>query len=176
MYRRHVRARKLPELWWLAAGVVVIAAILAIWIITRPAKTKSPAHTSPVPVSIAHKVSFPIYYPDPGKLPAGYHLDDSSFASPVKNGVNYTVIYDGGKKMVFSVQAKPSDNDLQSFNSSYIPLRIDYQTPVGQAEIGAYHNQTLVSLPIVNGPWVIITAPPDINQDQLKQVLQAMRD
>lgn len=133
------------------------------------------AQTSPVPASIRSVAPFPVYYPEQKSLPPGYKLDVGSFSSPVKNGVAYKVTYDGAKQIVFSVQAKPSDSELQTFNSNYIPLRIDYQTPVGQAEIGAYHNGTLVSLPVINGPWIIITAPPDIDQGQLKQVLRSMR-
>jgi hypothetical protein len=109
-------------------------------------------------------------------LPPGYNLNTNSFnLSPDKKGVYYSVSYGANKKIVFSVQVKPTDNELQSFNSNYIPLRVDYQTPIGQAEIGAYHSQTLVSLPVINGPWIVITAPPDINQDQLKQVLRAIK-
>lgn len=130
---------------------------------------------SVVPDSITRSVNFPVYYPDPAKLPSGYTLNRSSFSNPVKNGVYYSASYGNGKKIAFSVQAKPSDSELASFKSSYIPLRIEYGTSVGQAEIGAYQNKTLVSLPILNGPWIVITAPPDINQEDLKSILSAMK-
>jgi hypothetical protein len=135
--------------------------------------------TSPVPGDVQRAVRFPVYYPDPKRLPAGYALDVHSFKAPVKDGVTYVVRYGTGKNIVFSVQSKPSDSDLQSFNASYIPLRNDYRTMVGQAEIGAYLSngrlQTLVSLPTDSNAWLIITAPPDINHDQLQQVLQALQ-
>jgi hypothetical protein len=138
--------------------------------------TPAPINNSPVPKAVAQAVNFLVYYPDQKKLPPGYNLNTNSFnLSPDKKGVYYSVSYGANKKIVFSVQVKPSDNELQSFNSNYIPLRVDYQTPIGQAEIGAYHSQTLVSLPVINGPWIVITAPPDINQDQLKQVLRAIK-
>jgi hypothetical protein len=131
---------------------------------------------SPVPKNIRQAVSFPIYYPDPKKLPASYTLDTKSFtAAPDKNGVAYWINYYSGKRLVFSVQPKPSDSELQNVNSNFIPIRIDYQTPVGQAEIGTYNNQTFVSLPIINGPWIVITAPADINHDHLKQILKSVR-
>jgi hypothetical protein len=160
---------------WIIALVLIAAGVAGFWLHNRHTITPKPVSNSPVPQAVAQSVNFPIYYPDSKKLPVGYTLNRNSFTSPVKNGVAYSLNYDNGKKIVFSVQVKPSDNELQSFNSSYIPLRIDYQTLVGQAEIGAYHNQTLVSLPIINGPWVVITAPPDINQDQLKQVISALK-
>lgn len=160
-----------------AASLLVIAAAAGLYL--RP-KSQSPAAAQPiVPADIAAKVSFPVYYPDPKKLPAGYTLDRSSFGSPVKNGVNYKVSYGNGKSLVFSIQMKPSDSQLQTFNSSYIPLRIDYQTSAGQAEIGAYNNhgtiETLVSLPTPTNAWIIITGPQDTDQTNLKQVLKALR-
>jgi len=140
---------------------------------------KKPAQAPFVPASISQAVDFPVYYPEQAKLPAGYTLDKGSFSSPVKNGVTYSVSYGANKKIVFSLQTKPSDNELQSFNSNYIPLRNDYQTPNGQAEIGAYNNhgtlETLASLPVSNGPWIIMTAPQDIDQNQLKQVIASLR-
>jgi hypothetical protein len=152
-----------------AAGILLIITLFTIGIVEI---TRS---TSLVPKAVASSVKFPVYYPDPKKLPAGYILDTDSFSNPVKDGVSYTINYDSNKKLVFSVQTKPSDSELQTFNASYIPLRIDYKTNLGQAEIGAYHSQTLVSVPVNNGPWIIITAPADINPPDLKQIILAIR-
>jgi hypothetical protein len=160
---------------WPAVLLLIAAVALGAWLHWHNTPKPIAVNTSPVPAAVAQAVNFPIYYPDPQKLPPGYQLDLNSFRSPVKNGAAYTVRYGDGKKMVFSVQAKPSDSELQTFKSSDIPLRIDYQTPLGLAEIGAYHSQTLVSLPVDGGPWIVITAPPDINQDQLKAVLRSLR-
>jgi hypothetical protein len=149
-----------------AAVLIAGGAILYI-------KLSKPA--SPVPASVSSNVNFKIYYPDQARLPAGYRLDLGSFRSPVKNGVAYSVSYGNGKKIVFSVQTKPSDQELQSFNTNYIPLKLDFQTALGQGEIGAYNGQTLASLPIVNGPWVVVTAPDDVNQDHLKHVMRSLK-
>lgn len=131
--------------------------------------------TNPVPVSIAKLVSFPIYYPEQKKLPVGYALDQNSFRSPIKNGIGYAVNYGENQKIVFSVQATPTDNDIQDFNNSYIPERTDFKTPLGQAEIGKFKSQILVSIPIKNGSWVVMTAQPDIDQDKLKTVVRSLR-
>lgn len=133
---------------------------------------------SPIPKNISQSVSFPIYYPDQKKLPQGYTLSLKSFTSPQKGVILYSVKYKG-KKLVFSLQKKPSDNDIQSFYLNYIPLRNKMQTQLGQAEIGAYRSggnlQTVVSLPTNKGTWLIITAPYDINQNQLKQILDSLK-
>lgn len=149
-----------------AIGIVILGSASSYYYATRTIGL--------VPKDISKAVSFPVYYPDSKKLPSGYVLDTASFSSPVKNGVAYTVQYDDNKKIVFSVQAKPADNELQAFRGNYIPLRIDYQTRLGLAEIGAYHSQTLVSLPIIDGPWVVATAPSDTDQTKLKQVLDSL--
>ena len=160
----------------IASAVLLVAAVmLGIWLYWHHNRLPALKQPNPVPSAVRQAVPFPVYYPDPEKLPAGYTLNQNSFSSPVKNGVTYSVSYGNGKKIVFSVQVKPSDTELQSFNSNYIPLRVEYQTPVGQAEVGAYHSKTLVSLPIINGPWIVITAPPDIDQGQLKQVLSTLK-
>lgn len=134
---------------------------------------------SPVPKSIQKSVSFPIYYPEQAKLPAGYNLDLRSFKNPVPNGISYIVRYSNGNKLVFSLQEKPSDSELQSFNANYIPLRNEVHTNIGLAEIGAYSKQgkveTLVSLPTNSPTWIIITAPYNINQDQLKEILKSFK-
>ena len=135
-------------------------------------------YASPVPKSITSSVSFPIYYPDQSKLPAGYTLDASSFKQPVQNGVNYTVDYGNRQELVFSLQPKPPASELQNFVANYIPLHNSFQAPTGQALLGAYNTktgtETLVSLPTGSNTWIIITAPYNINQDQLKQVIGSL--
>jgi hypothetical protein len=166
---------------WLAAGAFSIAIIAALIVggfiyLSRKHMHQPPA--SPVPVALAQSVNFPIYYPVQAKLPAGYTLDLSSFKRPVQNGVSYSVSYSHSKKLVFSLQPKPSASELQNFTANYIPLHNSYQTPTGQALLGAYDTktgtETLVSLPTGSNTWIIITAPYDISQDQLKQVLSSL--
>jgi len=177
--RNRSNQKKLWVALWLGL-LIIVGAMIGLWLYLHRPHTQAPSkNSSPVPASIAQSVNFPIYYPDSKKLPAGYNLDLNSFKSPVKNGVAYSVSYDSNKKIVFSVQQKPSDNELQSFTSNYIPLNNSVQVPVGQAKIGAYNNhgtlETLVSLPTNSKAWIVITAPKDINQTQLKQVLQSLQ-
>jgi len=160
--------KPLPLLLLTAALLVLIGSSSAWFYIHH--------NSSPVPKSISQSVTFPVYYPAPQKLPNGYTLNLNSFKTPVKNGVTYTVSYDNNKQIVFSIQPKPSASELQTFNGNYLPLKTSYQTAVGQAEIGAYNLKTLVSLPTNSSTWIIITAPSNINQGQLKQVLSSIKD
>jgi hypothetical protein len=131
-----------------------------------------------VPKKFASQLSFPIYYPDPKKLPAGYTINEQSFNSPQTGVLLYSVDYGSGQKLIFSNQARPSSDTIQNFYTNYIPLRNQMNTTLGQAQIGAYGSgknlKTVVSLPI-NKTWVIVTAPYNVNQNQLKQVLNALK-
>lgn len=159
--------------------VIICAGVILVGFAHRP-KAKSAFASSPVPPAISRAVGFLVYYPASDKLPRGYSLDKKSFIlSPQKNGVAYAVKYGDGNKIEITIQSKPSDSELQSATNNFIPLHNELQTPVGQAEIGAYNNhgqtETFVSLPVTNGPWIIMTAPYDIDQSQLKQVVLALR-
>jgi hypothetical protein len=144
-------------------------------------KTEIISVTSPVPANVKEAVKFRVYYPDQAKMPKGYVLDTSSFSVPQENGVAYKVTYDTDKKIVFSVQPKPSDEELTTFLTSYIPLRTSVETPNGEAEVGAYNTpggdtQTMGSWTATNdNTWIIFTAPYDTNQDNLAKVLQAFK-
>jgi len=160
----------------LIAVITVLAAIAGTVLYVHIIKTPK----SPISKEITQKVNFPLYYPDQKKLPKGYYLNQASFISPQKDVVLYDVKYGNNQKLIFSVQPKPSDNDLQSFYSSYIPLRVKMQTVLGQADIGAYGTgknlKTVASLPIQNdNTWIIVTAPYNVNQDQLKKTLNSLR-
>jgi hypothetical protein len=151
-------------------GVVGILTFVVIPSFHGQKKAPSP---NPVPVSIQRKVNFPVYYPVQSKLPVGYTLNTSSFS--VGNGAAvYAVSYNQGKKIVFAVQQKPSAVDIQGFYTTHMPLHSDVNTPVGTAAIGVINQQTVVSLPTKSNAWLLITAPLNINQKHLKQVVQAI--
>ena len=149
--------------------VVVLAAAAAAWMFLGQ------DGSSPVPKNIQKQVSFPIYYPDPKKLPSGYHLDTSSFTNN-KSAVLYAIKYAGGQqKVVISVQPKPSGDIVTNFNSQTLALHTTYQTPIGTATIGAIGTNSIVSLPTKDNDWIILTAPSNINQSHLRQVLSLLK-
>jgi hypothetical protein len=136
---------------------------------------------NPVPAKFRKDLTFTVFYPDKKKLPAGYVLDENSFSNPHDNTLLYRVTYGDGKKLTFALQVKPSADDIESFYANLIPLRNKMDVPAGHAEIGAYNNagkidtQSVVSLPTETNTWIIITGPADIDQGQLKQVLESIR-
>lgn len=135
-------------------------------------------NASPVPKNIQKAVSYPVYYPDPKKLPAGYNLDPNSFSAPKPDVIVYSLRNKSRQKLSISVQAKPDDSVIQDLYNRAIPLRSQYQTKIGLAQIGVYQSstpQTIASLPTNDNVWIIITGPVNINQTELKQVLSSLK-
>lgn len=135
-------------------------------------------NASLVPKDIQKSVDFSVYYPDVKKLPAGYTLDTKSFRLADPGVVLFAVTYGDGKNITFSEQRQPSSSDIDKFVGNYIPLNTALQLTLGQAKIGAYGSapniRTVASLPIRSGPWLIITAPSNVNHDDLAKVLQSL--
>lgn len=134
---------------------------------------------SPVPSSVAKDVNFSIYYPDPQKLPSGYSLDSSSFKQAQPGVIVYSINHAGGRSLAVSEEAQPAGSIVNDFIKNYIPLHNTLGTGLGDAQIGAYgqapNQQSVASLSIKNGPWLIVTAPSDVKQTDLKTILQSLK-
>lgn len=155
----------------LLSAVVVIGLIIGLHNIVG-------GTTSLVPKDVQNSVDFSVYYPDIKKLPAGYSLDTKSFRLAQSGVVLFAITYGGNKNIAFSEEQQPSRNDIDKFISTYIPVNTTERLTSGRVKIGAYGSapniRTVASLPIQNGPWLIITAPADINHADLIKVLQAL--
>lgn len=165
------RRRKLRRKALLTGFVVILLLMAAIAWLSR--------QNDPVPGDVRQAVDFPVYYPDPSALPAGYHLAGNSFRTAPGGAVVFQVITGDGQRLSFSEQPAPDSGVIDKFISSYIPLHTPLATPVGQAEIGAAgsgsHIETVASLPVNHGPWLIMTGPANGNQPALQQVLKALK-
>lgn len=169
---RHSRRRPGRKLLFSLILICLIAAGGgAAWRLAKP-----PA--SPVPADIKSAVHFPIYYPEQKKLPAGYTLDASSFQQQESGVVIYNISH-GGQHLSISEEAQPAQNVIDGFIKNYIPLHNAYPAKLGQVLIGAYGKasdlHTLASLPVNNGPWLLISAPSDTKQSDLVQIVQALK-
>jgi hypothetical protein len=135
------------------------------------------AGSSPVSTDVQGAVTFPVYYPQQSKMPAGYSLDRTSFRL-AQSGVVVFAVVKGSQQLVFSEEETPGDNIVDKFTSSYIPLHNTITTDLGKAAIGAAGQgsnlKTVVSLPITKGPWLIVTAPADTKQSDMQQILQSL--
>jgi hypothetical protein len=153
-------------------ATVILAGSLGFLFLTR--KAAPTPRPSVVPTSITKQAHFLVPYPDPLKLPHGYSLDLNSF-SGTDQAVVYSASYDQDKKIAFTVQKKPSDDELRAFYANQIPIRNEVKVSAGMAAIGVLNNQTFASLPTEGDSWLLITAPKDIDPNDLKKILQAIR-
>lgn len=132
--------------------------------------------SSVVPKKIQRSVDFSIYYP--GVVPIGYALDTQSFRLAEPGVVIFAVTHGNGKNIVFSEQEQPASSDIDKFISTYLPLNSEVKLPLGQAKVGAYGSapniRTVLSLPIRNGPWVIVTMPSDMSHDDLVKLVTSL--
>jgi hypothetical protein len=155
-------------------SLILLFGLIALGIVA--AWYKIAGSTSIVPKKIQTSVDFSVYYPK--DLPPGYELDAESFRLAEPGVVLFAVNYGDRKDIVFSEQQQPPSSDIDKFITSYMPLNTVLQLPLGQARIGAYGSapniRTVVSLPIHNGPWLIVTAPADASHDDLVRIVQSL--
>ena len=158
---------------WLAAGGLLMAALLigaAAWRLS--------ASGSPVPDNIQSSVGSGVYYPDKSKLPANYSFDESSIRQ-ADDGVSIVTVNGNNGGVSISQQAQPASDVIDNFLKTYIPLHSALSTKLGQAQVGASGQasnlHTIASLPVKGGPWLIITAPADISQTELKQIIESLK-
>ncbi|HEX8763308.1 MAG TPA: hypothetical protein VF733_06165 [Candidatus Saccharimonadales bacterium] len=167
-----VKPGRAKKIYFIAGAFIFLAAIAVFFLANR--KTPSPSRPSAVPATIRRHAKFAIFYPEASKLPNGYILDAHSFSGN-DQAVVYSVTYNTDQKIAFTVQKKPSEDELKAFYANQIPIRNEAKVPAGTAAIGVLNNQTFVSLPTESDAWLLITAPKDIDQNNLKRVLQVIR-
>ena len=129
---------------------------------------------NPIPLGIRQNTPFPIYYPDPKKMPPDYKLDINSLSSR-QGVVVYAINYKSTKKLVISEEPKLAAADLQYFYAHHLPLHTTLSTSIGTATIGAIGSQSVTSLPTNDNTWLLITAPSNINESQLKELILSLK-
>ena len=158
---------------WYAIGVTVVIVVVA-WLVALISSNP----INPIPKSILAAVNYPVYYPAENRLPAGYTLDKRSIELVSPKVVILVVKYGSRNMIVFNEQSNPGSGVINQYSSDYIPIHTTFWTPLGNAILGAYNDghsiKSVVSLPINNGPWIIVTAPSNIDQTNLKDILDSL--
>ena len=169
----HSQSKPTSSKRWLAVAGLLLAAVLiglAVWRLTA---------AGPVPDDIQSAGGSGAYQPDTSKLPAGYTFDNSSIHQADDGVTILTIKGNSGNSVSISQQAQPGKEVIDNFTKTYIPLHTALGTGLGEAQIGASGQssslQTIVSLPVKDGPWLIITAPADVSQDDLKQIIESLK-
>lgn len=170
------KKRRLPlKKLLIAAGVVALVAGAVISFMAIRARDTSRNIRNTINLSLASKVDFPIYYPNPKTLPKDYTIDVSSFRSPAKNGITYTLFYQKTKRVTFSLQSSPTEAALKTFRNTYITNPFSIETNLGNADTGTKNGITLASIVIDDGPWITISAPDEINAASIKTLINSLQ-
>jgi hypothetical protein len=106
-------------------------------------------------------------------LPSGYVFNVQAISSSNQT-VLYTVGYGHNQKLIFTEQDRPSDIAIKGFYSVHMPLYIPVDTSVGTAALGELNHETVISLPTNTNTWILMTAPLNADQSQLKKVVRSL--
>lgn len=156
-----------------SAVIAVLAIATGVILYFHSTGTQTDALSKLIPQTIRQQVPFNLYIPDPSKLPLGYTLNIQSF-SYGNDALLYKIGYGENQNLIVTVQQKPSDAAIKQFYKVHMPLTIPIQTNVGDAALGVLNNETVVSLPTNTNAWLLMTAPFNANQSQVKRVIQTM--
>lgn len=123
-----------------------------------------------IPGNIRKSVAFPLYQPT--HLPSGFALDKTSFNSS-QQVVTFTINYNGGKKLIFIEQPKPTQLNFSDFTQQLSNAQ-SITLPIGQAAIGTYQG---VGLGTIAGDqtWVLIRAPGGIDSYNFEAIIHSMK-
>lgn len=126
-----------------------------------------------VPANIKKEASIPILYPN--KLPAGYKIDKNSFSVTQGNLITYYAADTNNNKMVFTVQAKPSNFDFAKFYAQGLTNTNKFTTPLGEGVIGKASGRLVGSLTTGN-TWVLISSNSNsVTADKIQYALQNLK-
>jgi hypothetical protein len=155
-----------------AVIIIIIAGLISILIVTNKPQ-------NPLPASVVKAVPYSVYYPDTNRLPINFSLIRGSIKVLTGNIVVFSMLGPNNENIIITQQGQPASSVISRFISSTMPLHTLIGTPVGTATVGSYnfnHSlRSIVSLPVIHGPWLIITAPANINQGLLMQVVDSLR-
>ena len=141
------------------AGLVGLASAIIMLALKGP--------TSPLSADITSQVNFPIYYPNPKKIPPGYsYVKDSAH---IQHSTLFFQIKNQDKTILFSEQSSPATtlglSSLVGFEAFEAPIGTVY---AGQQKTGP---TALIQTPKI---LISITGSADVSQDVVSTIAKAL--
>lgn len=128
--------------------------------------------SSPIPANVRASVNFPLLYP--AQLPAGYHLDNTSFTTS-GGVVLYSAVNYSGAKIAFTDQQRPPGFDFNKFYTQGLSNSSSFDTSLGQAAIGTANGKLLGSL-VTDQTWLLVSSvSKSVNSSDLRLVLNHLK-
>jgi hypothetical protein len=122
------------------------------------------------PHNVRQQIHISLYYPI--KLPAGMHVDRSSFMMPAKNVVTYAIVDKDGNKFYVSEQNLPDNFDFQSFKKKF-ESSDELIVKAGNAFVGDIGTQLIASVTTPDQSWILITTTDYTAQNELADICRA---
>ena len=155
---------KTHKRWSVAVAVIVASAVLAVAGITVRSVTEPKFFST----EAQKQAGFPLYHP--ARLPEGYKADKTT-VSMVASVVTYQIKHAAKEPLLVSLQPRPNNFDVESFNKEVISEGISLTVPAGTATIGRLRENQVASV-LTNETWVLISDPNLIPQQDLKFIVQ----
>src|SRR5688572_30454509 len=95
-----------------------------------------------IPSAIRGAVSFPLYQPT--NLPAGLRVDQGSFQA-AGGVVTFSILYNGGDRLVITEQARPAGVDFAEFHEQIMDKK-DISTYIGSGATGQFDDTDFASV------------------------------
>jgi hypothetical protein len=127
---------------------------------------------NPFPEDARSQTKLDLLYPT--KLPVGYTVNKQNIS--LSNGI---LIYDAtnksGNRLVFTIQATPSNFNFDSFYKQQLTNRQQYNTNFGSATVGKNSNRVLGSL-VDDSTWLLLsTNSSDVTFNDMSLVLTHLK-
>jgi hypothetical protein len=138
---------KRPLFYIVSGLVIVVAALLSMYVLLVPHDT--------IPKNIRSQANFTLFYP--GKLPAGWSVDKSSFyADRSDQVVGYRIKGPSGN-LGITIQPVPKGFDFNDFYTKRLSYTVQFLTPLGQGAVGTAEGQLIGSL-VTTSSWVLTSS------------------
>ena len=165
-----VVARKRSKKVWIivtAAAIFLVAAVSGGLLFYKYGVSHNP-----IPASIRANSSFPLYYP--GKLPAGWKLDKSSFYTGPGGVVGYIITGPDGNLNI-TLQPKPASFDFNNFYTKQLSGTVQFLTPLGQGAVGKTDGRLVGSL-TSSASWALASPSTNtVSESEIQTILTGLR-
>lgn len=150
----------------LAAGLLGTAAYITLSLLSQPA--------NPFTSDLSARITYPLLYP--GKLPAGFRIDETSIKQPDDQVIIYAAKNEADTAINISLQPQPQNLNLKPLLDNMQGVR-EIKAPAGTTYVGVSPQDRLVSYTMTGSVWVIINVAKDTISDQdFDNLIQSLRE
>jgi hypothetical protein len=143
--------------WWLIAGVVVLAGV--VWyVLTR-------LQTDPLPAAVTQEVNYPVYYPK--SVPGGYGYKPGS--ARYDQGIIVYVLDSGAATITVTEQSMPANPPDLSHLTGFTPASV----PAGYAAFGQVSAKPSAII-LANSTLITLAGTASVSATDVHSIAQSL--